>query len=287
MPSIKTLVPDIYKLMEKDQPLTDAQCESLGRRLTTMLKQRLASPKGARPALSMSSVGAKCLRQLWYKHNMPEKAEALPPQTKIKFLYGDILEELLLTLADASGHEVTGEQETLEAHGIKGHRDAVIDGVTVDVKTANSRGFVKFKQHRLEYDDPFGYLDQLSLYIESAKDDDKVRVKSEGAFLAIDKELGDVVLDVYPKRSRDYAARIGYLKATLARSEPPARAFVPVADGKSGNEVIPMECRYCAFKEECYKDANQGIGLRKFIFSTGPKWFTKILREPNPKEKSF
>ena len=166
MKNINTLVSDIYALMKKDTPLTETQVDTLSVNLCSMLKRRLCHPPGEREALSMSSFGSKCLRQLWYKKNMPGKAEVLSPQTRIKFLYGDILEELLLTLAKASGHTVEGEQDTLTVAGVKGHRDAVIDGVTVDVKSANSRSFDKFKYHQLEHDDPFGYIDQLSLYIE-------------------------------------------------------------------------------------------------------------------------
>ena len=130
----------------------------------------------------MSSIGAGD-RKLWYLHNLPpESQEILSGPTHIKFLYGHLLEELLLLLVKEAGHTVEGEQDTLEIEGVQGHRDSVIDGVTVDVKTASKWGFKKFQEATLFTDDPFGYIAQISAYMEAGKTD--------GAFLAINKESG-------------------------------------------------------------------------------------------------
>lgn len=287
MKTIKTIVTDIYELLSKEVPLTVEQATALGESIKKTLVSRLASPSSGRKTLSMSSLGSKCLRQLWYKENMPEVAEPIAPHTKIKFLYGDLLEDLLLGLAEASGHKVDGKQDTMSFAGIEGHRDAVIDGVTVDVKSANSRSFEKFKNHRLDTEDPFGYRDQLSLYIHAAKDDEKVSVKKEGAFLAIDQELGHVVLDMYPALDKDYQYEADKIKEAISSKEAPDRPFRPVADGMSGNEIIPVTCRYCAFKETCWKDANNGKGLIKYLFSNGPRWFTRVVKEPRIKDVPF
>jgi CRISPR/Cas system-associated exonuclease Cas4 (RecB family) len=287
MKSITTLVDDIYSLISKDKPLSEAQVEALGKSLTETLKRRLSDPPEPR-GLSMSSIGSKCKRQLWYKINQPEKAEPLEPKARLNFLAGDIWEEILLCLAKAAGHTVEGEQDELELYGVKGHRDAVIDGVTVDVKTANSRSMEKFKNHDLEKDDPFGYLSQLSCYVTAAErvSDPLVQVRSEGAFLVADKERGGLTLDRYQLKpvSED---EVNAVKVLVSSKHPPARRYSPEPDGKSGNQVIPMPCRYCAFKETCWADANQGRGLLKYIFSSGPKWFTKIVRDPKPRVEQF
>ena len=80
----------------------------------------------------MSSLGAKCSRQLWHKKYNPEEVEKLPYHVKLKYLFGHILEHLLLFLAREAGHTVEGEQQTLEINGVIGHRDALIDGVQTD-----------------------------------------------------------------------------------------------------------------------------------------------------------
>lgn len=285
MKTLKTVVTDIYELLSKDQPLTEEQASTIGKSITQTLLRRFATPPTKRKALSMSSLGSKCLRQLWYKEHMPEVAEPLAPHTKLSFLYGDIIEDLVLGLASAAGHKVEGQQDTLTFVGIEGHRDAVIDGVTVDVKSANSRSFDKFKNHELDRNDPFGYRDQLSLYVKAAEKDEKVTVKKEGAFLAVDKELGHVVLDMYPVLEKDYELEAEKIKAALAAETPPDRAFKPVPDGMAGNMMLCTECKYCQYKETCYSDANDGRGLIKFIFSNGPRWFTTIKKDPKPRRE--
>lgn len=283
MKSINTLVSDIYDLMSKDAPLTEAQADALGNDLSVVLKRRLSESPEPR-GLSMSNFGSKCKRQLWYKVNKPELAEPLDPKAKLNFLAGDIWECILLALAKATGHKVEGEQDTMELYGLKGHRDAVIDGVTVDVKTANSRSMEKFKNHALEHDDPFGYLEQIKCYVSAANtsDDPAVTVRGEGAFLVADKERGGLVLDKY-RTAPVSEEEVQAVKDMVNSDRPPARGYAPVSDGKSGNQVIDMPCRYCAFKEECWSDTNGGRGLIKYIFSTGPKWYTRIVRDPKPR----
>ena len=52
----------------------------------------------------------------------------------------------------------------------------------------------------------------------------------------------------------------------------------------SGNRKLSVECSYCSFKVDCWDDSNDGKGLRKFIYSNGPRWFTEIKKEPNVSE---
>jgi CRISPR/Cas system-associated exonuclease Cas4 (RecB family) len=281
--SITTLVNDIYDLFKKDVVASEAQVEELGRALTDMLKRRLSAKPEPR-GLSMSSLGTKCKRQLWYKINKPELAEPLSPQSKLNLLVGDVFDVLSPFLCRWSGHDVKGEQTEMELHGIKGHRDFICDGVTVDAKTANSRSIEKFKNHRLEKDDPFGYLQQITGYVAAAADDPDVTVKREGAFLVFDKERGGLCLDRYRVETEGYEQAVDEIKSMVASPEPPQRRYTPVPDGKSGNMMLPFQCAYCSHKKECWKDSNEGSGLRKFIYSTGPRWLTKIVRMPDVKE---
>lgn len=272
--NISTLVQDIYKLLESGNFKLDTD------KLAKMMSTRL-SEKQSGDALRMSSLGEKCERKLWYRQWMPEKAEPLPGPTRLKFAIGDLIEEVTLSLAEQAGHDVKGRQDTLALHGVPGHRDAIIDGVLVDVKSANSRGMDKFKNHALDADDPFGYLDQLDAYLAASPD---TTVKGEAAFLAVDKELGHMVLDRYPKRAKPWKEIIERLRAMMASPEPPKRGYMPKPEGKSGNMVIPMQCSYCQFKLECYKDTNGKRGLRSFLYASGPKFFTHVEKEPDVKE---
>ena len=48
----------------------------------------------------MSNIGSKCVRKLWLEKNNQDKVEKLRPSDKFKFLYGDLLESLLLFIIE-------------------------------------------------------------------------------------------------------------------------------------------------------------------------------------------
>lgn len=283
--SIESLVPDIYTLVDKGTKIDEEGLHKAVHSLAAILRYRLGEDREkSRSTLRMSNIGSECDRKLWYQVNTPDAAEPLPPNVRIKFLYGDLIEWLILYLAELAGHKVEGEQDELKVGGIVGHRDAIIDGVLVDVKSANSRSFDKFKYHKLEQDDPFNYLYQLSLYLEGSKHDENLKVKKEGAFLAVDKEMGHIVLDKYKKLDINYDKFIAEKKDAVAGSEPPRRRYMPIAYGKSGNYCLDTACNYCPFKQECWSDSNGGKGLRSFLYSNKIVHMTKVDREPDVPE---
>lgn len=284
MPQLTSLISDIHKAIDKGIEVTEDERKELGDALVKAVTDGLGEKGDGNTYLRMSNAGTPCERKLWYSVNMPDKAEKLDAKTKIKFTIGHLLEAVTLFLGKKADHKVEGTQQRMELNGVIGHRDAVIDGVTVDVKSASSYGMQKFRQHSLEQDDPFGYIDQLNLYMEAGKSDPLVTVKKQGAFLAIDKASGDMVLDVYDKKDIDWDAHIERKKALVNDPEPPRRRYLPEPDGASGNYKIPTPCSYCQFKDECYKESNDGHGLRKFIYSNGPRWLTRVKKEPNVPE---
>ena len=134
--------------------------------------------------LRMSVLG-KPPRQLWYDRFSPKKTKSYDASLNIKFLYGHILEHLLLYLAELTGHKVADQQKKVEIDNIKGHIDATVDGEVCDVKSASSFSFKKFKTGELVGDDPFGYHAQLSGYETGMG-------TNQGGFLVMDKSSGDV-----------------------------------------------------------------------------------------------
>lgn len=227
------------------------------------------------PTLRMSNIG-KPDRQLWYSINLPEKAEDLRPNTYLKFLYGDLIEELLLFLAELAGHRVEGRQDEHSIAGVKGHRDGVIDGVLVDAKSASPYSFLKFKNHLLDIpgNDGFGYIPQLQSYLSSSKDDPIVQDKTRAAFLAMDKVHGDLALDVHEKDDKDWEAEYNR-KKEMVLGPIPERCYEPIPHQQSGNLALPTLCGYCSWKKECHP------GLRTFLYSNKPVFLTKVVREPN------
>jgi len=280
VPSIDTIVPDIYALFGSGKEPDPRDLEELGKAMASHIGNAFAKRENKR-VLRGSAMGTKCDRKLWYSVNSEGDGEDMEPHTLIKFLYGHLLEELVLFLAQEAGHKVERRQAEVDVSGVKGHIDGVIDGVLVDVKTANSRGMSKFKNNGLLEDDPFGYLPQIDFYREGLKDDATVTDRDTVAFLAIDKELGHLRLDKYD-RSAVPLGRVGQETANrvalVSRPAVPNRGHFPVPDGKSGNLVLDTPCRYCAFKKECWP------GLRTFAYASGPKWFTTINKIPDVQE---
>lgn len=283
--TIHTLVKDIYAVIDGKGGWDKAVDEFFRESVGTTVRDRLNPKEYKSGGLRMSNLGTPCKRKLWYGVNASGAGIPLPSSTRFKFLFGDILEDFLIAAAIAAGHEVTGLQDELKVAGIKGHRDCVIDGVTVDIKSASTNSFKKFKNHNLRYDDPFGYIGQLSSYVYAAKDDPLVRDKANGAFLVVDKQHGHICLDMYDftKEISTKEADVQSLKKLMKEEEPPARLHEPEPMGKSGNEGLTKpNCTYCDYKGRCHP------GLRGFVYSKGSwtkvEYLTKVVKEPRVKE---
>ena len=190
MKKIETLVEDINKLFtSEDPPLPKKEVDALIDIFTVSIKEHLKTFLYEQPRrkgnLRLSIIGRPD-RQLWYDINQPSE-KPLSSSLRIKFLYGYLLEELLILLSSASGHKVTHQQREVTVAGIKGHQDCMIDDVLVDCKSASWRAFQKFKNNTLSEDEPFGYISQISAYAEANGVD-------EAAFLVIDKQSGEICL---------------------------------------------------------------------------------------------
>ena len=271
--SINTLIEDIYKVLSEGADI-GKEADEFGKRMASLIKERLSPRLPRKGTLRLSNLG-KTDRQLWYETHDTEKEEFNAP-TYFKFLFGDIIEELVLTLASVAGHEVSGQQGEVLIDGILGHRDAFIDGILVDVKSASSYAFKKFKEGTLKDDDPFGYYTQLSGYMA-----DPEYHLDHGAFLAVDKQNGTLaLLSVSAGDTGDIHSRIAHLKEVVKQDTPPDRCYEPEPMGKGGNMKLPTGCSYCSFKKECWKD----VGIRKFIYSTGPVWLTTVVDPPRVME---
>lgn len=275
---IKTLIPDIYQLLKrKDGWFTPELSAYLGRDIAERLRVHLGEEYGP-SKLRLSKMGPTCPCALWYSIHHPELAEPMPPWAEIKFSFGHILEALAITLAKAAGHEITGEQDELVLDGVTGHRDCVIDGCVVDVKSSASRSFAKFRDGSIKESDSFGYLDQLDGYVVASADDPLVRVKDRGYILAIDKQLGHMVIYEHRIREHSIRERIKHSREIVGRPTPPACECGIVSDGKSGNFKLDVKASYNAFKHSCFPN------LRTFLYASGPVYLTKVVRRPDVTE---
>lgn len=272
---INSLVNDIYDLF-KGKTLTE-HLDTFTSDMSSIMTSRFGrySTDKREPKLVLSMVG-KPLRQIFYELK-GYKGEELQPSTLFKFLYGDLLESLLIYLAKESGHSIELLQERFELDGVPGKIDCVIDGYLIDIKSCSERAFKKFTSRSIKTDDPFGYMQQIAAYSLCLTEKDYL-LKGAG-FLAVDKQHGSLCLCLFTLeelKDLNPKGRIHEIKECLSNNKLPLRCYPPkLLDKKQpdGPTILGTGCAYCGFKEECYKDINGGKGLTKVEYLTGPKWF--------------
>jgi hypothetical protein len=280
MKTIDTLVEDIESVIYGQGGWNKSVAEAMGKSIADTANKRFSKPQEPRGYLSLSSIGTPCKRKLWYKINKPGFGEPLDAKMLLKFFYGDMIEELILAMVDASGHDLKGSQDRLNVHGIRGHRDAVIDGMTVDVKSCSPFAFKKFKDGELRDNDPFGYISQLSSYVYAAKDDPLVTDKTRGAFLAIDKVNGEICLDVYDFTEELKTKEQEMLAAKdLVAGDIPTERIPPVPASKSSpNTKLDKSCQFCEYKKACWPN------LKMYQYSYGIEYLVHVEKPPKVPE---
>lgn len=277
------IIPDVYKMMEdKGSKLPpeeqEAIIEEFGEECKFFMRDAIGGHQDRSGSLRLSGVGHP-LRKIWNQYH-DIKAKPITGQTYMKFIFGHLTEAMLLAIVKLSGHKVTEQQKVCTVEGVKGHQDCRIDGVLVDVKSASSYGFKKFRYNTLHEDDPFGYIAQLKAY---AHEDGDTTV----AWLAMDKQNGDLAWLEYNLEDAsapyfeacDYsiAERVTEIKEAMKGPLPPI-CYSDIPDGKSGNRKLATGCAYCDFRETCWSD------LRTFSYSGGPRYMTKVVRDPKVRE---
>ena len=283
MPNISTLVDDMNHVLKNGSPsMTEGLLSGLGTEVASKFKRQLTKEdrKYEMGTLYASDIGRPCIRELWYKYRNTER-EQLSGSTVLKFLYGDIIEDVVLHLATLAGHTVSHQQAVIEkelSNGwrVRGRIDAVIDNALVDVKSVASQGFYKFENNLA--DDPFGYRFQLGTY---AGFFDACETTDAG-FLCVDKSLGhikyyDFSADI-PKAETVVTHAENCVEAIGAETPPSHLDAVP--SGTSGNLKLCTTCSYCGYKNVCWSEANAGNGLQAYQYSNKVEFLVKVVKEP-------
>tara|TARA_R110000764_G_scaffold4116_1_gene17089 strand:- start:1235 stop:2122 length:888 start_codon:yes stop_codon:yes gene_type:complete len=285
-PKIDTLIKDIYNMLEEGINTEQRDNWSLMCQFSDSIRDSVsqAIKEGQREksqaSLRMSQIGKKD-RMLWYDIKSDIKPTDINGSTKIKFIYGHMLESLLILLTQLAGHKITENQKEVTVEGVKGHKDCRIDGMLVDIKSASPYAFKKFKDNTLHNDDPFGYIAQISGYAEEGKD-------TEAAFFAVDKSSGELALcNIDSIHMINAPDRIKHLKNVIESDIKPERCYPDEADGKSGNKKLAIGCVFCQYKKDCWSDANNGMGLRTFKYANGNRYLTQVHKIPDVEEISY
>lgn len=279
--TIDTLVEDVYALFDTTPTgeIDEEALEVLAVNIKDAIKRSIREAGEVHaPSIRMSKIGTPN-RKLWFEMTSdPSERETFTPPTLIKFLYGHILEELLLFFCKQAGHKVEGEQDECDLLGVKGHRDAKIDNVIIDVKTASGYGFKKFQTGSItKGDDPFGYIAQISGYQRADPEADQSKV----GFLTMNKESGEIcLLKVDSIDLIDPEQRITEIRDILDKdTPPPTKCYEPIKDGEGGNLVLQKACgSWCPFRDRCWDN------LRYFQYSKEVKCFTHVEKTPRVPE---
>jgi hypothetical protein len=302
--TIETLIPDIYGVLGNNHKgtLMPKALDLFGEASVLTFHRAIESPeRGPRPNRTIYASELRdfevCPRKMWYKIHTPEKAETLLPHNRIKFLYGDLTEAMLIFLAEQAGHEVEGLQKGFEEHvsqyniNIRGRIDCTIDGVLVDVKSASSPAFKRMTSSSYSFDDDmFSYHRQLQWY-----DGEMTGPDEDPVLLMMDKQLGTLALKSVPSWSSLGVGgklqlefdRIHETAGQVFDAEaPPLPSSLWVGDepqsGTSPNRKLKTYCSYCPFKSTCWEDL--GKPLTGYLYSYGPVWLTEVNKTPNVPE---
>lgn len=289
--SIMTLAHDVYHVLDSEQP--HEPTPELAGLAASRIAGEMASATLLRDKpreignLWASDLGKSCYRQQWYKFNDNKEAEPLLGHTKFKFLYGTLIEEALLYLAEEAGHNVEHTQARVEythenGWKVSGRIDAVIDGALTDVKSTSTYGYAKYKKEGLTMkNDSFGYRWQLGFYENFNDFGSSITDPDNNGFTWVEKQNGHILhtptkgLSKQAIRSK-IALMAESIELPKAPEIHPSHASVP--DGKSGNTKLCIQCQYCDFKYKCRPN------IRTFLYSTGPRHLEVVKKAPMVQE---
>lgn len=255
------------------------------------------SGKAKPPRLRASNIGKKD-RELWFEFNQKRlgidgtvlqiehgnevddlNSNFIDGPTYMKFLYGDIIEAILVLLMKEAGYNLDVSQEELAVDRVTGHADCIVhhsndQREVIDTKSASRFAFEpKFvKGDLLNGDDAFGYIGQNSHYRQATNAD-------ASGWLAANKDTGELAYLSLPREKEiDVPERVAHLKKVLREPTPPKEFCYPLEKDKEGNTKLGKGCCYCAFKFNCHE------GLRAFKHSGKWTYYTDIKKQPKGEE---
>lgn len=247
---------------------------------------------GSRPRehgkLWASDIGKPCVRQLYYEFTEPAAKEPLTTSAKIKFLYGNVIEEMIIALVRATGkYTISREQERYEhttevGWVVSGRADLMIDNIMVDVKSTSTFSYKDYTTNGVTLiNDKWGYKEQVNFYAACEEIQQGKELDDRG-ILFVDKQLGHVSY-VPVAKDKLILPRADLLTKYLDKilydnTVPPRITMAEEAADPRGNVKLGTICSYCPFKKKCWPE------LRTFIYSRGPVYLTQIKNTPNVPE---
>ena len=233
----------------------------------TAVRKQFTDDRESEFRIRMSNVGRPlCQLQMEKKYSTDSTVGyADNYNTKLRNLYGDIIEAVIVMLLKTVKAKIEGIQGKVKLKtkyfDIKGTYDIIIDDRVYDIKSASSFSFRnKFSQgfQSMANDDVFGYLPQGYLYAESLN-------KKFGGWIVINKETGEMLVTEPPHDDEDYKkdalARANNNIKALMEDKPFERQFElkneKFGRNETGNKILGTVCSYCQYKHKCWGEEIQ------------------------------
>jgi len=241
------VVEPILQFLSKDDSTIDDWIARQYGYLAEYSMKRQFSKKENGPVLRFSGCGKRA-RQIAYEyHGFQANGKTQDSRSKIVFLYGDLLEALIVSLAKAAGVQITAcgldqKKISLEIEGVQinGHPDGLIITNpihTFECKSMSSFGYGEFERGNISHE----YLVQVNLGMEALGLDRCV-------FVAIEKESG-VMSERIVHKDESIIEWVRQNVSKVIHSTPdnlPERCFTPNEKG-----FYPWQCVYCKFYKTC------------------------------------
>ena len=235
----------------------------------------------------MSNIGKPLCQLQMEKKGV--KADTPPYNTKMRFIFGDLIEALAIAILKSSGIKIDNFQKKVKyvfgEDEINGTYDVEIMDRIWDIKSASPYSFqYKFGEKggfdAMLKDDPFGYVSQGYLY--AGADD-----KEFGGWIAINKSTGEWSVVETPINDSEHKKKaIEQAKNNahaLNTNQPFKRQFEDVEEffnrKPTGNRILAKECTFCVYKKPCWE--NLQYLPQKESKAMNPKyfWYTKVKEE--------
>tara|TARA_R100001460_G_scaffold61702_2_gene101836 strand:+ start:1330 stop:2226 length:897 start_codon:yes stop_codon:yes gene_type:complete len=248
-------------------------------------RRQFTDPKDKKFRIRMSSIG-KPLCQLQMEKSGAEP-EPMPYNAKMRNLFGDLIEASAVAILKAAGIRIEDLQKEVKLklgkNNIKGTYDVKIQNKIWDIKSASPFAFDhKFGDEggfdAILKQDTFGYVSQGYLYA-NAEDTDF------GGWIAINKSTGEWAITETPlsdeKYSKDAIELAQKNIEALESNAPFKRMFEDEEETfnkkPTGNRVLGLECRFCAYKKPCWGKELQYLPQQQSK-ALNPKWvwYTKL-----------
>jgi len=281
-------------------PLSEELIEQFGEDCKKAIRKQFKEQRDKSFRVRMSGIG-KPLCQLQMEKSGAKKEE-MPYNSKLRFLFGDMIEAITMLLLKASGTTVDSEQKQVSKPskyfetGLTGTYDVEIDNKIYDIKSASDWAFKN--KFSMGFDavvdkDVFGYKSQGYLYADAEN-------KKFGGWIVVNKSTGEMCIVSPPKNDAEHrkeALKVAEdnIKA-LMENKPFERCFTDVEEKYrnklTGNRVLDSVCSFCSFKQECWGDKIEYLPQQVFDSEGKPRskspryyWYTHVADRGNNNDK--